>query len=116
MAQFAASAARKPRRENRARPVLDLYLHQLATHAAVRSCLGWSSQDLVETPPARFMGRFELLGTEPSQVAVTSRSIVEGIDVVSHFGDRELSVFEDLLLDSLLFKAAEEGLGNGVVP
>lgn len=62
----------------------------------------WSSQDLVETLPARFVGRFELLRTEPSEVAVTSRSIVEGIDVVSHLGDRELSVFVDLLLDSLL--------------
>lgn len=31
-----------------------------------------------------FVGRFELLWTEPSEVAVTSRSIVEGIDVVSH--------------------------------
>jgi hypothetical protein len=70
----------------------------------------------VETLPARFMGRFELLRTEPSEVAVTSRSIVEGIYVVSHVGDRELSVFVDLLLDSFLLEAAEEGLGNGVVP
>ena len=42
----------------------------------------WSSQDLVETLPARFVGRFELLRTEPPEVAVTSCSIVEGIDVV----------------------------------
>jgi hypothetical protein len=76
----------------------------------------WSSQDLVETPPAGFMGRFELLRAEPSEVAVTSRSIVEGIDVVSYFGDRELSVLVDLLFDSLLLEAAEEGLGDGVVP
>ena len=62
----------------------------------------WSSQDLVETLPARFVSRFELLRTEPSEVAVTSRSIVEDINVVSHLGDRELSVFVDLLLDSLL--------------
>jgi len=70
----------------------------------------------VETLPARFVGRFELLRTEPPKMAVTSRSIVEGIDVVSHLGDRELSVFVDLLLDSLLLEAAEEGLGDGVVP
>jgi hypothetical protein len=70
----------------------------------------------VETLPARFVGRFELLRTEPSEVAMTSRSIVEGIDVVSHFGDRELAVFVDLLLDSLLLEAAEEGLGDGIVP
>jgi hypothetical protein len=80
----------------------------------VKSLMSGSSEDLVETPPARFMGRFESLRTEPSEVAVTSRSIVEGIDVVSHFGDRELSVFVDLLLDSLLLEAAEEGLGYGV--
>jgi hypothetical protein len=49
-------------------------------------------------------------------VAVTSRSIVEGIDVVSHLGDRELSVCVDLLLDSLLVDTAEEGLGDGVLP
>jgi hypothetical protein len=66
--------------------------------------------------PARFVGRFDLLRTEPSEVAVTSRSIVEGIDVVSHIGDRELSVLVDLLLDSFLLQAAEEGLGNGIVP
>jgi hypothetical protein len=48
------------------------------------------------------MGRFELLWTEPSEMAVTARSIVERIDVVSHIGDRELSVLVDLLLDSFL--------------
>jgi hypothetical protein len=36
------------------------------------------------------VGRFELLWTEPSEVAVTSRSIVEGIDVVGDIGDREM--------------------------
>jgi hypothetical protein len=70
----------------------------------------------VETLPARFVDRFELLWTERSEVAVPSRSIVEGIDVVSHIGDRELSVLVDLLLDSFLFQAAEEGLGDGIVP
>ena len=35
----------------------------------------------METLPARFVGRFELLGTDPSEMAVTSRSIVEGIDL-----------------------------------
>jgi hypothetical protein len=73
-------------------------------------------QDLVETPPARFVGRFKLLRTEPAEVAVTSGSIVEDMDVVSHVGDRELAVFIDLPLDSLLLETAEEGLGDGVVP
>lgn len=51
----------------------------------------WSSQDLVDPPPAGFMSRFELLGTQPSEMAVTSRSIVEGIDVVSEVGNGELA-------------------------
>jgi hypothetical protein len=76
----------------------------------------WGSQDLVETLAARFVGRFELLRTEPSEVAVTSRSVVEGIEVVGHIGDRKLSVLVDLLLDSFFLQAAEEGLGDGVVP
>ena len=46
----------------------------------------------METSPARVMGGFELLWTEPSEVAVTSRSIVEGVDVVGHIRDREVSV------------------------
>jgi len=76
----------------------------------------WSSQDLVDTLPAGLVGCFELLWAEPSEMAVTSGSIVEGIDVVGHVRDRELAVFVDLLLDSLLFQAAEERLGDGVVP
>ena len=42
------------------------------------------------------MSRFELLGAEPSEVAVAPDSIVEGIDVVRHLGDREFSVLVDL--------------------
>jgi hypothetical protein len=76
----------------------------------------WSSQDLVETLPAGFMSRFELLGTQPSEMAVTSRSIVERIDVVSHIGNGELSVLVDLLLDAFLLQTAEKGLGDGIVP
>jgi hypothetical protein len=46
----------------------------------------------VETLSARLVSRFELLGTEPAEMTVASRSIVEGIDVIGHFGDRQLSV------------------------
>jgi hypothetical protein len=70
----------------------------------------------VETLPPRLVGRFELLRTEPSEVAVTSRSIVEGINVIGHIGVRELSVLVDLFLDSFLYQAAEKRLGDGVVP
>ena len=49
-------------------------------------------------------------------MAVASDSIVESIDVVGHVGNRELPVLVDLFLDPLLLQAAEEGLGDGVVP
>ena len=44
VAQFATPHAVKPRRESRARRLLDLYLHQLAAHASVRSRLGTEVQ------------------------------------------------------------------------
>src|SRR5262245_46420553 len=49
-------------------------------------------------------------------MAVTTRSIVEGIDVVGQVGDRQLSVLINLLLDSFLLQAAEERLSDGIVP
>jgi hypothetical protein len=48
-----------------------------------------SNPDLVETTPARLMGGFELVRIHPAQGAVTPRSIVERIDVVSDVGDGE---------------------------
>ena len=41
----------------------------------------------METLSPRFVSRFELLGTHPAGMTVAARSIVEGIDVVGHFGD-----------------------------
>ena len=49
-------------------------------------------------------------------MTVTARSIVEAINVISYLGDRQRSILVDLLLDSLLLQAAEEGLGDGIVP
>jgi len=49
-------------------------------------------------------------------MTVTARSIVEAINVISYLGDRQRSILVDLLLDSLLFQAAEEGFGDGIVP
>src|SRR5688572_17613985 len=46
-------------------------------------------------------------------MAVPTRSIVEALDVISHFGDRQRSILVDLFLDSLFFQAAEERLGEG---
>jgi hypothetical protein len=76
----------------------------------------WSSQDLVETLSARLVSRFELLGTQPAEMAVAARSIVEGVDVIRHVGCRQLSVLVDLFLDPLFLQAAEERLGDGIVP
>lgn len=70
----------------------------------------------METLPAAFVRRFRLLGTKASEMAVPSRPIVEGIDVVCQVGNRKLSVLGDLLLDPFLLQAAKEGLRDGVVP
>src|SRR5437667_11419681 len=77
---------------------------------------GWSSQDSVETLSARLVSRFELLGTQPAEMTVAAHLIVERIDVVGHVGDRQLSVFVDLFLDPLFLQAAEERLGDSIVP
>ena len=58
----------------------------------------------METSPARLVSRFELLGTEATEMTVTARSIVEGIDVVGQVGDRQLAVLVDLFLDPLFLK------------
>jgi hypothetical protein len=76
----------------------------------------WSSQDSVETLSARLVSRFELRWTHPAEMTVAPHSIVEGIDVVGHIGDRQLSALVDLFLDPLFLQAAEEGLGDGIVP
>src|SRR5688572_29023390 len=49
-------------------------------------------------------------------MTVAACSIVEGINVISHVGDRQLPVLIDLFLDSFLLYAAEERLGDGIVP
>ena len=70
----------------------------------------------METLSLRLVGRFELLRTQTAQMAVAAGSIVEGIDVGGDVGDRQVSGLVDLLLDPLFLQAAEEGLGDGVVP
>ena len=42
----------------------------------------------METLSARLVSRFELLWTQSAEMTVTARSIVEGIDVLSHVGYR----------------------------
>lgn len=55
---------------------------------------GSSSQDLVETLPARLVDGFEMLWTETIELAVTSRSPIEGIDKVADCGDSLAKSFE----------------------
>jgi hypothetical protein len=68
----------------------------------------------VETLSARFVNRLELKWTQPTEMTVATRPIVEGTDVVGHVGDRQLAVFVDLLLDPLFLEAAEERFGDRV--
>src|SRR5438128_2658097 len=49
-------------------------------------------------------------------MTVAPGSIVEGINVVGHVGDRQLPVLVNLFLYSLFLQAAEERLGDGIVP
>jgi len=70
----------------------------------------------VETLSARLVSRLELLWTQPAEMTVTARSIIESIDVLGHVGRCELSVLVDLFLDSLLLQAAEEGLDDRIIP
>jgi hypothetical protein len=62
----------------------------------------WSSQDSVDTASSRLVGRFELFRTDTTQVAVTLRSIVEGLDVVGEVCDREVRILVNVLLDPVL--------------
>ena len=78
--------------------------------------LGWSSQDFVETSSRGFCVASNCSGTEPAEVTVTAGSIVERLDVVGQFGDRELSVLVDVLLDPVFLEATEKGLRDGHCP
>ena len=53
----------------------------------------------METLSARFVSRLELVRTQPAEMTVTARPIVEGIDVVGQIGDRQLAILVDLFLD-----------------
>ena len=44
------------------------------------------------------------------------RSIVERINVIRNVSNSELTILVDLFLDTFFLQAAEEGLGNGIVP
>ena len=58
----------------------------------------------METSSARFVSRLKSLRTQPAEMTVAARLIVEGIDVVGQVGDRQLAVLVDLFLDPLFLK------------
>ena len=66
------------------------------------------------SPP--LVSGFELIRAQPAEMTVASRSIIEGVDVVSDVGGGQLAVLVDLFLNAFFLQAAEEGFGNGVVP
>ena len=59
---------------------------------------------------------FELVRTETAEMAMAARQIVQPLNVLVEVRSRYLSTGVDALLDPLLLQAAEEGLGDRVVP
>ena len=55
------------------------------------------------------MSRLKLLGTDATDMTMTTRAIVEGIDVAGYGIDHKRPILVDVLLDPLLFQAAEKG-------
>lgn len=60
----------------------------------------------MDTVPA--VGSFKLFGTDTAEMTMTTRVIVERVNVIRHVGDRSLAVLVDLFLDSLLLQATEK--------
>lgn len=59
---------------------------------------------------------FELVRTDAAQMAMAARQIVEPLNVLGDVRGRYFPTGVDTLLDPLLLQAAEEGLGDRVVP
>ena len=76
----------------------------------------WSSQGLVDTIFWRREGCLKFVRADSSNVLMPPRSIVERIDIVWNVSNRELAILANLFLDALFLQAAEERLGNSVVP
>ena len=70
----------------------------------------------METSSAGLVRGFGLLGTQPADMTVSTRSIVEGIGVVGNVGTRQLAVLLDLFVHPLFLQAADERLGDVIVP
>jgi hypothetical protein len=75
----------------------------------------WSSQDSVDTVSWSPSCCFELLGAYPTEMTVSTSSIVERLNVVRNLCLRDFSVLEDSLLDQLFLETPEEGFRHGIV-
>ena len=49
-------------------------------------------------------------------MAMSSRFIIERLDIVGYIRERKLTVFVDVLFDPFFLQATEEGFGYRVVP
>ena len=75
----------------------------------------WTSQAFTDTlRPVRY--GFKRLWTDPSQMAVPTSAIIEGLDVVGDLGRSECSGRVDALFDPLLLHAAKKRFGHRVIP
>lgn len=92
----------------------DLYLDKAITSWS-ELCL-WSSQDSVDTLKLGLRSCLELLWANARQMLVSSRPIVEAIDVVCDVFGGLLARVVDAFLDALLFQAREKGFDDRVVP
>jgi len=70
----------------------------------------------VDTPLLASRIGFKDFWTDASYVAMASRAIVEGFNVVGHICFRQVSCFVDPLLDPLLLQARKEGFSDRIVP
>lgn len=108
-----------PEPEARALRLLDPEPEHVLVAVAIdaqRQVGGWSSQPLVDTAPTWRMRGLEPLGTYTAQMAMAPGRVVEVFDVRPDVREGELSARIDVFLDPLLLQAAEEGLGDGVIP
>jgi len=69
------------------------------------STVKWTSQESVDTS-ASSSGCFKFLRTYAAQMTMTTRWIVERINVVRYLGLCKFASSVDLLLDAFLFEAA----------
>jgi transposase len=76
----------------------------------------WSSQDSVDTVTTPPGSDLKLIRADAAKMAVTTGSIVEGLDVVGDVLVRKIAVLVDVLLDPFFLQASEERFGDRIAP